>query len=77
MRGEPVRAHHATYVAGCASTGETDIYVHASPDGLWARLERGERIPWLRRIVLPGSPVLVWRVIGSSRKALSPEASSL
>jgi hypothetical protein len=70
-----VRATRATYVAGCPGLNETELYKEVAPDGLWARLERGERIAWLEPVAMPGSPVLVWRVIGSSRRPLSRKAS--
>ena len=70
-----VRATGATYVAGCPALNETELYKSVAPNGLWARLERGDRIAWLAPVALPGSPVLVWRVIGSSRRPLSRKAS--
>lgn len=70
-----VRATGATYVAGCPSLNETELYKSVAPGGLWARLERGEPIGWLAPVAMPGSPVLLWRVIGSSRRPLSPQAS--
>ena len=58
-----IAASHADYVAGCPGENETELYKHYAPDGLWARLERGERFPWLERVTIPGSPVLAWRVV--------------
>lgn len=57
-----VLASGATYVAACPGENETALYKREAPNGFWARLERGDRLPWLRRVVIPGSPVLVWRV---------------
>ena len=75
-QAEPlVRATGATYVAGCPALNETELYKSVAPNGLWARLERGERIAWLAPVAMPGSPVLVWRVTGSSRRPLSRKAS--
>jgi hypothetical protein len=71
-----VRQSGATYVAGCPSLNETELYKKVAPNGFWARLERGERIAWLQPVPLPGSPVLAWRVLGSSRKPLSPGPSA-
>jgi hypothetical protein len=51
----------ARYLVACAGTDEMDGYHRAAPDGLWARLERGERIGWLAPVRV-GSPVLVWRI---------------
>lgn len=53
----------AGYVIGCPGTNETEMYKHFAPNGLWARLERGERFDWLEPVALPNSPVLVWRVV--------------
>jgi len=61
-----VRASGATYVAGCRGWSETNFYAYAAPDGLWARLARGERVPWLERVAVPGAartPVMAWRVL--------------
>ncbi len=57
-----VLASGAAFVAGCPGENETAIYKEAAPNGLWARLERGDRIDWLQPVPMPGSPVLVWRV---------------
>lgn len=57
-----VRASGALYVAGCPGLNETDLYAHLAPQGLWARLQRGERVDWLEPVPLGNSPVLVWRV---------------
>lgn len=53
----------ARYVVGCPGTNETEMYTHYAPHGLWARLERGEAIAWLRPVRFRNSPVLAWRVI--------------
>lgn len=60
----------AAYLVGCPGTNETEMYRHFAPNGLWARLERGEMIDWLRPVRLAGSPVLVWQV----RRAGDPES---
>lgn len=53
----------AAYVAACPGTNETEMYKHYAPDGLWARLERGDRFAWLKPVRIPNSPVLVWQVV--------------
>ncbi len=58
-----VMASGARYVAGCPGANETELYKSAAPDGFWARLERGERFDWLEPVRVPGSPVLVWKVV--------------
>ena len=58
-----VRESGARYVVGCPGTNELEMYKHFAPTGLWARLERGERIDWLRPVVIAHSPVLVWKVV--------------
>lgn len=66
---DPETARHwvmesgADYVVGCPGTNETEMYKHFAPNGLWARLERGDRVNWLRPVRIPHSPVLVWRVV--------------
>ena len=57
-----VRRYHADYVVGCPGLNETGLYDQIAPNGLWARLERGERFDWLTPVRVPGSPVLAWRV---------------
>ena len=58
-----VRRYGAAYVVVCPGLNEPEIYRQTSPAGFWARLERGERFDWLQPIMIPGSPVLVWKVI--------------
>lgn len=58
-----VRESGARYIVGCPGTNELEMYKHFAPTGLWARLERGERIDWLRPVVIAHSPVLVWQVV--------------
>lgn len=53
----------ADYVVGCPGENETERYKHFAPNGLWARLERGERLAWLQPVQIKASPVLAWRVI--------------
>jgi hypothetical protein len=57
-----ILASGADYVAMCPGFNEPDLYRHVAPDGLWARLERGERIGWLRPLPIAG-PALAWRVV--------------
>jgi hypothetical protein len=52
----------ADYLAACPGLNETEIYRRDYPNGLWARLERGERFDWLQPIAT-GTPALAWRVI--------------
>lgn len=59
-----VRRYGAAYVAVCPGLNEPELYRARSPDGFWARLERGERFAWLEPVPMPGSPVRVWKVIG-------------
>lgn len=56
-----VLASGADFVVGCPGENETELYKAASPNGLWARLERGERIDWLEPVPT-GAPALAWRV---------------
>lgn len=75
--GAPDRAHDAiqssgaAYLVACPRLGETDLYRKTAPNGLWARLDRGERFAWLTPVPIVGSPVLAWRVSNSSRTPLS------
>ena len=74
--GSPARAHDAirssgaTYLVACPGLPETDLYRTVAPNGLWARLDRGERFAWLTPVQVAGSPVLAWRVNNSSRAPL-------
>ncbi len=53
----------ADYIVGCPGTNETEMYKHFAPNGLWARLEKGEKLYWLQPVQIAASPVLAWRVI--------------
>ncbi|RXD03555.1 hypothetical protein EQZ23_14560 [Sphingomonas sp. UV9] len=64
-------ASGATYLVACPGAIEMDIYREEAPNGLWARLDRGERFAWLTPVPITGSPVLAWRVNNSSRTPLS------
>lgn len=64
-----IMASGADYLAACPGFNELELYRKAMPDGLWARLERGERFAWLRPIPLKGSPALAWRIIRPLPKA--------
>lgn len=66
-----ILASGAAYVVACPDIMETDIYRDIAPNGLWARLDRGERFAWLVPVPIAGSPVLAWKVIDSSRAPLS------
>ncbi|MBB3695088.1 hypothetical protein [Sphingomonas sp. BK580] len=57
-----VAASGADYLAACPGLPELAQYRSAAPDGLWARLERGERVAWLAPLPVRG-PVLAWRVV--------------
>lgn len=57
-----LRRYRARYLVMCRGTGEGKVYANFAPQGLWARLERGERFDWLEPVPIRGSPVLVWRV---------------
>ncbi len=58
-----VVASAADYVVGCPGANETEMYKHFAPNGLWARLERGEKIDWLKPVNIAHSPVLVRQVV--------------
>jgi len=67
-----VRRYGAGLVAGCPGLPETLLYAHTAPEGLWGRLERGERVAWLRPVSVPGDAdgparVLAWRVLPPER----------
>lgn len=57
-----VLASGADYLAVCPGLDEADLYKQRFPNGLWARLERGERFEWLEPVMLRG-PAQAWRVI--------------
>ena len=62
-----IRAAHADYLAVCPGMQEMVAYRDRAPDGLWARLERGERFDWLRPVPVRG-PAMVWQVIQPLRE---------
>lgn len=57
-----VLASGADYLAVCPGMNELHLYRRVAPNGLWARLDRGEPVAWLRPVALPGH-ALAWRVI--------------
>ena len=58
-----ILASGADYVVGCPGTNEMELYKATAPNGLWARLERGEHFAWLQPVPVAGSPVLAWKVV--------------
>lgn len=58
-----VLASGADYLVFCPGLNEIDVYREIAPDGLLARLERGERFEWLQPIALRDTPALAWRVV--------------
>ncbi|WP_051273030.1 hypothetical protein [Sphingomonas phyllosphaerae] len=62
-----ILATRSDYLAVCPGMQEMIAYRDRAPDGLWARLERGERFAWLRPVPVRG-PALVWRVIHPLRE---------
>ena len=67
MRAEQaIRASGARYLVGCPGLNETRFYAAAAPNGLWARLERGERFDWLVPVRVE-APLLAWRVLPHPR----------
>ena len=63
-----IAASGADYVVGCPGANETQLLARVAPHGLWARLERGERVAWLTPVALPGTHLLVWRVARSKQR---------
>lgn len=59
---QTILASGAAYLAACPGLGETDLYEKRFPNGLWARLARGERFDWLKPVALRG-PARAWRII--------------
>ncbi|MEH3103056.1 MAG: hypothetical protein PGN12_04040 [Sphingomonas phyllosphaerae] len=62
-----ILATHADYLAVCPGMQEMIAYRDRAPEGMWARLERGERFAWLRPVRVRG-PALVWRIIHPLRE---------
>lgn len=53
----------ARYLVACPDLNETNLFAQAAPDGLWARLDRGEQVAWLRPVPIAGSPVRAWAIV--------------
>jgi len=58
-----VTRYRADYLIACPGQQELELYRTGAPQGLWARLERGERFAWLRPVALRGTPLRAWRVV--------------
>lgn len=56
-----ILASGADYLVACPGLNETELYRRDYPNGLWARLERGERFDWLTPIKLD-TAAMAWRV---------------
>ena len=57
------KKHGATLLLVCPFFAESTVYRSRSPNGFYARLEKGERFAWLEPMPLPkGSPYLLWRI---------------
>jgi hypothetical protein len=55
--------HGATMLLVCPHFAESTVYRARSPNGFYARLERGERFPWMEPVPLPkNSPYWLWRI---------------
>jgi hypothetical protein len=60
---EIAKRHGATLLLVCPYMSESTLYRSRSPKGFYARLEKGERFPWLEPMPLPNkSPYLLWRI---------------
>ncbi|MFS0737932.1 hypothetical protein ABC347_12855 [Sphingomonas sp. 1P06PA] len=58
-----IARRHVDYVVLCTDLAETHAYRKQAPQGLAARLSRGEAIDWLQPVALPGARIKVWRVL--------------
>lgn len=54
-------AHHIDYVLIDPTGNEERLYASEAPDGLMARLRRGEAPAWLKPVPLEGSSLKLWR----------------
>ncbi|KRA80355.1 hypothetical protein [Altererythrobacter sp. Root672] len=62
---EIVRAHDVKYVLLCTDMKEIDLRVRTAPNGLAARLVKGQAPDWLERVPLEKSPEWqLWKVRG-------------
>lgn len=60
-----LRLHDIAYVAVCPGNAETLALAERAPEGMLARLQRGEPIPWLAPLPQPeGSALQVFAVLG-------------
>lgn len=56
-------ARHVGYVVACPSSPDAAFYMHQNPNGLLARLVRGERPAWLSPVSVRSPALRVWRVL--------------
>jgi hypothetical protein len=57
------KRHGATLLLVCPHFAESTVYRSRSPNGFYARLERGERFGWMEPVALPkNSPFWLWRI---------------
>lgn len=58
-----LEAHNIRYIVACDGEAELALYAKKQPDGLWARLSKGQKPGWLQSVYLRDTSLLVWRVI--------------
>lgn len=60
---EIAKRHGATLLLVCPYFAESTVYKARSPNGFYARIEKGESFPWLEPMPLPAkSPYKLWRI---------------
>lgn len=62
-----IEARNISYIIACPKEPELHVYGSKHPDGLWAKLSKGEQPSWLKTVHIRDSSLLVWSVTRKGR----------
>ncbi len=62
-----IEARNISYIIACPKEPELNVYSGKHPEGLWAKLSKGESPPWLKTVHIRDSRLLVWAVSRKDR----------
>tara|TARA_R110001592_G_scaffold182192_1_gene425298 strand:- start:4475 stop:6247 length:1773 start_codon:yes stop_codon:yes gene_type:complete len=59
---EILEARDIRYIVACDGEAELDFYAKKHPEGLWAKLAKGQNPDWLQPVHIRDSGLTIWRV---------------
>ena len=57
-----LEAHNIRYIVACDGEAELEFYARKHPEGLWAKLVKGEKPDWLQPVQIWDSDLIIWSV---------------